>query len=311
MNIQQIQYVVAVADNGSFGKAAAAQYIGQSTLSTMIARLEDEMGLKIFDRKYKPASITKEGEVFISQCRVILDEIGNLNEVVNNLTGASSGIIKIGVIPTVAPYLLPLFINKLTSEKPDVQFIISEMTTQNIIEEIEHRKLDIGILSTPLDHPDLVEYHLYIEPFYLYDKSQKQTGGPADYKGLDCHRLWLMDEGHCLRHQVESICDLRNQSNFKRNLEYKSGSIDTLIRFVKKNKGLTLLPYLSTLGLSKSDKGHLAAFKNPAPVRSIGAIVHRNFSKRGILEALKEHIVSVTRPLLHETVDDHWLVDPT
>lgn len=310
MNIQQIEYVVAVADNGSFGKAATAQFIGQSTLSTMIARLEDEMGIKIFDRKYKPASITKEGEIFISQCRIILDEINNLGEVVNNITGASSGVIKIGVIPTVAPYLLPLFINKLTADKPDVQFIISEMTTHHIIEEIEQRKLDIGILSTPLDHPDLVEHHLFNEPFCLYDKSQKQSGISVDYKGLDCHRLWLMDEGHCLRHQVESICDLRNQSNLKRNLEYKSGSIDTLLRFVKKNKGLTLLPYLSTLGLSKSDKGHLATFKSPAPARSIGAVVHRNFSKRGLLDALKEQIVSVTTPLLKESVEDHWLVEP-
>lgn len=311
MNIQQLEYVVAVADNGSFGKAAAAQFIGQSTLSTMIARLEDEMKIKIFDRKYKPANITKEGKVFITQCRVILDEINNLGEVVNNLTGASTGTIKIGVIPTVAPYLLPLFINKLTSDKPEVQFIISEMTTQNIINDIEQRKLDVGILSTPLEHADLVEHHLYNEPFYLYDKSKKGSGELVDYKSLDCSRLWLMDEGHCLRHQVESVCDLQNKSNFKRNLEYKSGSIDTLLRFVKKNKGLTLLPYLSTLGLSKSDKSHLANFKSPAPARSIGVVVHRNFSKKGLLDLLIKHIVAVTSPLFNLQDEEHWLVDPT
>ena len=310
MNIQQLEYVVAVADNGSFGKAATAQFIGQSTLSTMIARLEDEMKIKIFDRKYKPANITKEGEVFINQCRVILDEINNLGEVVNNLTGASSGTIKIGVIPTVAPYLLPLFVNKLTSEKPNIHFIISEMTTQNIMDDIAQRKLDIGILSTPLDHPDLIEHHLYNEPFYLYDKTHKRSEALADYKTLDYHRLWLMDEGHCLRHQVESVCDLQNRSDLKRNLEYKSGSIDTLLRFVKKNKGLTLLPYLSTLGLSKADKNHLSNFERPAPARSIGIVVHRNFSKRGLLDHLIAHIVAVTEPLFGLTDEEHWLVDP-
>ena len=310
MNIQQLEYVVAVADHGSFGKAATAQFISQSTLSTMIARLEDEKKIKIFDRKYKPASITKEGEVFITQCRVILDEIKNLGEVVNNLTGASSGTIKIGVIPTVAPYLLPLFINKLTADKPKVQFIISEMTTQGIIDYIDQRKLDIGILSTPIDHPDLIEHHLYNEPFYLYDKNHKNSLSMVDYKSLDCERLWLMDEGHCLRHQVESVCDLQSKSSFKRNLEYKSGSIDTLLRFVKKNSGLTLLPYLSTLGLSKSDQNHLATFKSPAPARSIGVVVHRNYSKKGLLDLLIRHIVTVTQPLLDLSDQEQWLVDP-
>lgn len=297
MNIQQMKYVVAVDDHGSFGAAAQASYIGQSTLSTMIARLEDELELKIFDRKYKPIKITNEGKVIIKQLRLVLDEMKNFNDVVGSLKGAEEGEIKIGVIPTVAPYLMPHVVNAITSSFPKVLFEISEMTTDQIIEEIQHRRIDIGILSTPLDHSDLIEHHLYNEPFYLFDAGATLKDKLVNADTIDCRRLWLMDEGHCLRNQVENICELRKKSDVLRNIEYKSGSIDTLMRFVKANKGVTLLPYLATLDLSKADKAFLKSFTEPSPARSVGIVVHRHFVKHRFLKLFAAEITRMIKPL--------------
>ncbi len=310
MNIQQMKYVVAVDDHGSFGAAAQASYIGQSTLSTMIARLEDELELKIFDRKYKPIKITNEGKVIIKQLRLVLDEIKNFNDVVGSLKGAEEGEIKIGVIPTVAPYLMPHVVNTITRSFPKVLFEISEMTTDQILDEIQHRRLDIGILSTPLDHSDLIEHHLYNEPFYLFDAGKSVTDKVVNADTIDCSRLWLMDEGHCLRNQVENICELRKKSDVLRNIEYKSGSIDTLMRFVKANKGVTLLPYLATLDLAKADKSFLKSFTAPAPARSIGIVVHRHFVKNKFLKSFASEIIKVVNPLFKNVTQTQNIFTP-
>ena len=146
MNIQQLQYVLAVHELRNFGQAAAKCFITQSTLSTMIAKLEGELGVIIFDRKKKPVATTEEGKVLVKQIRIILKEINHLNEVIDELKGEVRGTLNIGVIPTVAPYLLPLFFDEFMLQNPQIRFVISEMTTERIIAGLQGRELDIGIL---------------------------------------------------------------------------------------------------------------------------------------------------------------------
>jgi len=309
MNIQQLRYCKAVAEYKSFGRAAKELFVGQSTLSTMIARLEDELGIIIFDRRYKPIEISNEGKRVITQIRIILDEIDNLTEVTQLLKGELGGEIHIGIIPTVAPYLLPLFINAAASRLQNTQIIVSELTTEEITVKLINRTLDIGILSIPIHEDQIIETPLYTEPFYLFDGSNRMSRNKVDPLRLDCHRLWLMDEGHCLRAQVAAVCDLRNQQVGDRSIEYKSGSIDTLMRFVKQNRGLTLLPHLAIHDLSDDDKKMLRKFKDPVPSRAIGIVTHPHFKKDVTKTIMVEEILKNVTPLLPKKIKG-VIVDP-
>ena len=310
MNIQQIKYAIAVAEVHSFGKAAEKCFITQSTLSTMIARLEGELGLQLFDRKTKPITTTKEGEAILQQFRIINKELDILEEVVGDLKGESSGQLNIGVIPTVAPYLLPIFLNDFVEEHAAIKFVISEMTTDNIIKGLEDRSLDIGILSTPLQHNVLVEYPLYKEPFLLFDKTRLPSKTSIPVSEIDSSRLWLLNEGHCLRTQVETICNLHTKRANNWNLEYQSGTIDTLMKFVRKNKAITLLPYLATLDLPLEEVQYLHPLTAPQPAREISLVVHQHFVKKSILHSLQQSIEKVIAPLLKKTALKQWLVAP-
>lgn len=308
MNLQQIEYVIAVSELNSFQKAADKCFITQSTLSTMVAKLEEELGIIIFNRKTKPITITDEGIKVIRQLKIISKEIDNLHEVVSELKGEIKGTIKIGVIPTISPYLLPLFLNDFVNKFPDVKFEISELTTDKIIELLSTRDIDIGILSTPLDHPEIREIPLYNEPFLIYDRMNKSGKTKCSIADLDFSRLWLLDEGHCMRTQVESICGLKNRRDINQNLEYKSGSIDTLMKFVKTNNGITLLPYLATIGFSNEDSKYLRKIQDPVPVRTIGLVVHQHFVKNNILDILKKDILNVIEPILKRKVSNTYIV---
>ncbi|WMX16433.1 MULTISPECIES: hydrogen peroxide-inducible genes activator [unclassified Aureispira] len=310
MNIQQIKYAIAVAEVQSFGKAAEKCFITQSTLSTMVSKLESELGLQLFDRKTKPITTTKEGAAILKQLKIIHKELDILDEVVGDLKGESSGQLNIGVIPTVAPYLLPLFLNNFVQQHPNIKFVISEMTTDHIIKGLESRNLDIGILSTPLKHDTLIEKPLYNEPFLLFDKTRRSSKKNIKVSEIDCNRLWLLNEGHCLRTQVETICNLHTQRDDNWNLEYKSGTIDTLMKFVRKNQAITLLPYLATLDLPEEDLEYLHPISAPQPAREISLVVHQHFVKKRILDSIQTSIQNVTHPILEQQQRKKWLVAP-
>lgn len=299
MNIQQLEYIEAVSELRSFEKAAEKCCITQSTLSTMVSRLEKELDVILFDRKTKPITVTREGEEVISQAQTILREIGNLKELISGLKGELSGSINIGAIPTVASYLFPLFLKEFIQTHPKIHFTISEAVTDKIISDLERRAVDIGLLSTPIDHPELIEIPLYQEPFILFD-SKKDTlpVTPVDIHNIDVNRLWLLEEGHCLRAQIRKLCSLRKERSSSWNLDYKSGTIDTLKRFVKLNDGLTIFPQLATLDFTKEDAGMLRTFKEPVPVREVSLVVHKHFVKKKILEQLRKTIVHTVSPLL-------------
>ena len=258
MNIQQFQYVLAVVDLKNFEAAADRCCVTQSTLSTMIGRFENEIGMKIFNRKTKPVSITPEGEMIINRLRIVLNEIDSLNNVVQELKGQMVGELKIGIIPTVAPYLLPLFLTKFASLFPKVNIIVKEMTTVQIQESLKLRTLDIGLLAIPLGDEELVEHELYSEPFLVYDCSEKKSKAKISVDNLDYSKLWLLQEGHCMRAQVYQICELSNQNPKSNvNFEFESGSMGSLLQFTKASKGITIIPYLASLDFSIEDKGNL------------------------------------------------------
>ncbi|TXB66735.1 LysR family transcriptional regulator [Vicingus serpentipes] len=291
MNIQQFQYVLAVADSKNFEEAAERCFITQSTLSTMIARFEGEIGMKIFNRKTKPVSITTEGLEIIQKLRVINNEISQLENVIQELKGEMIGELKIGIIPTIAPYLLPLFLSDFATKFQKIKIIVKEIPTSQIIESLKNRSLDIGILALPILDSELIEKELFVEPFLVYDCRDKKSVSKISINELDYSRLLLLQEGHCLRTQVHQICELSDQSpNVEINFEFESASMDSLLRFTKANQGMTIIPYLASLEIFDKDKKNIVAFKMPIPSRSVGMLTHKFFVKKRLASELQKII---------------------
>jgi LysR family hydrogen peroxide-inducible transcriptional activator len=290
MNIRQIEYVLAVAEQRHFETAAEQCFISQSTLSTMISKFEEEIGIHIFDRKRKPVEITNEGQLIIDQLRLISKNIDQLNQLVDEMKGVVKGKLKIAVIPTIAPFLLPLFLQQFAQQFPELTIEVREHTTQVIIEKLKKRELDLGILSTPLLDDDIEEHHLYDEPFVMFDTTGKYMS-TLKVEDIVLDDLWLMEEGHCMRTQIVRLCELKKSKlNKAINFEFRAGSIDSLLRIVKANHSTTLIPYLATLDFSSEDKKYIKEIVEPVPQRSIGLVTHRYFVKKKILELLSEII---------------------
>ena len=310
MNIQQFQYVLAVVDSKNFDAAAEKCCVTQSTLSTMINKFEDEISIKIFNRKTKPVTITKEGQQVIERLRIIINEVDLLNNVVQEIKGEMVGDLKIGIIPTIAPYLLPLFINDFVTKFPKVNFIIKEMTTEQIQKDLLIRDLDIGILALPLSHKDLSETPIYNEPFLIYDCTENKSRSKRSPTDLDFAKMCLLEEGHCLRTQIYDICQLSAGTvHDQANLKFESGSMESLIRITESREGITILPHLSFHSLDEDAKKDIISFKDPVPVRSIGLATHKFFVKKSLKKDLIEAIQKSVASLIPET-DSVEVINP-
>ncbi|MCE2963499.1 MAG: LysR substrate-binding domain-containing protein [Chitinophagales bacterium] len=310
MNLRKIDYILAVAEYRHFELAAEKCYITQSTLSTMIAKFEDEIGLKIFDRKKKPLDITQEGHTILGQLRTIRTNFNQLEEMAHEIRGEIKGKLSISVIPTIAPYLLPLFLPNFVTKYPQLQIEIREQTTDEIIRQLRSRAINIGILSTPLYEKDIIEYPIYDEPFLLFD-TQLKTKNDIELKKLAFNQLCLLEEGHCMRTQVLNLCELHKKKiNNKLHFDYKAGSIDSLLRFVKASEASTLLPFLAAKDLPKKDTKYLHKFSAPIPMRTIGLVVHQHFVKKNLLLQIEKEIKAKVLPLLPEAKEKVKILEP-
>lgn len=287
MTLQQLQYIVAVADTGQFSRAARQCHVTQPTLTMMVRKLEEELGVTIFQRGVQPARATAEGASLIEQARVVLREAGQFKDLVKELRTGTSGIYRIGIIPTLAPYLLPLFLARFADEHPEARFDIDERRTSRILKALRSGQLDIGILAGPVESDDLECITLFHEPFLAYLPADhpllKQKRIAA--KDLRKAQLWVLSEGHCLRDQVLSVCQQPSAGGHT-NINYSSGSIETLKRMVANGSGLTLVPELSV----QEDERNIRRFEAPEPVREVVLVVRRPFVRRKALDALVEAI---------------------
>jgi LysR family hydrogen peroxide-inducible transcriptional activator len=305
MNLQQLEYVVAVDIHRHFARAAEACFVTQPTLSTMIQRLEEELDIIIFDRSKQPVIPTEIGTVIIEQAKKILSEAGLIKEFVMESKKSMKGELRIGIIPTLAPYLLSLFLKSFLQKYPDIKLIISEQTTSSMTKNLAGDLIDVGIAATPLNNESIKEDLLFYEKFMVYVSGsekilKKKYLLPED---IDVNRLWLLEEGHCLRSQVLNLCELRKKDSEFSNLEYEAGSIESLIKIVEMNSGITILPELAVLNLDDSYKSRIRYFKPPVPVRQISLITYRHFIKNNLLKVLKNEITRsiINYPGIKET----------
>jgi LysR family transcriptional regulator, hydrogen peroxide-inducible genes activator len=295
MNLQQLDYIIAIDTHRHFQQAAKKCFVTQATLSMMIQKLEDELGVKIFDRSKKPVKPTEIGEKIIAQARRISADVARVNELIKEEKGEVSGELKIGIIPTLAPYLLPLFLKKFVTDYPQVKLLINEFTTSTIINRLKDGQLDAGILATPLNDSSIKEQAMFYEKYFLYvNKNEsgfnKQYVLPVD---IDINRLWLLEEGHCMRSQILNLCELKKQHEMDEKIHYEAGSIETLKNLVEKNFGITIVPELATINLTASQRKRLRYFKQPIPVREISIATHREYVKVKLIEVLKETILAL------------------
>ena len=294
MNLQQFEYIIAVDTYRHFVTAAGKSFVTQATLSMMIKKLEDELDVKIFDRSKQPVVPTEIGEKLIKQARIILAETKKIKEIIKDETKEISGELKIGIIPTVAPQLLPLFLSSFLKKYPKVKLKISEVTTEQIVHQLQQGTLDAGILATPLHKTDILEEPMFYEQFVVYGSKNEKLMQKKYLlaEDIDINRLWLLEEGHCLRSQVINLCELKKREKEVHQLDFESGSIATLKRMVDINGGITILPELAVADLSSKEKKNIRYFKSPAPVREISMVSYRYFVKRKLLEVMKMEILN-------------------
>jgi LysR family transcriptional regulator, hydrogen peroxide-inducible genes activator len=309
MTLIQLEYVVALDRFRHFALAAANCYVTQPTLSMQIHKLEQELGLKIFDRSKQPVVPTEAGLAIIDHAKRILAERNSMNEMLHTRKGILSGELKVGIIPTLAPYLLPLFAQQFTKKYPHVKLIVNEMMTDLMVGRLREGTIDAGILVTPLQEYGVKEHVLFYEELLVY-VSKKNHDFKKHYvlaQDIDPHKLWLLEEGHCFRSQIMNLCELQKASKEGQSFEYEAGSIETLRRMVELSDGITILPELASMELSGKQQGQLRQFKRPAPMREVSLVVHRDFVKKRLVEILKKEIIAAVPDKIRKNKADHVL----
>ncbi len=292
MTLQQFEYALAISRTGSFVQAADLCFVTQPTLSMQVKKLEEEIGITIFDRSRQPVTVTDAGRIFIDQAQIIVREKNRLMELLGSVRGEVAGEFRLGVIPTLAPYLVPLFLQQFVEQYPNVHLQIDELTTADIILKLKSESIDAGILATPLEEPQLHENFLFNEPYVAYLSKKHSLWNKKQLKpdDLDADDLWLLADGHCMKNQVLQLCNRKKEKNGVLSFDYRSGSIETLRRMVETGKGMTILPWLAIPGLSTKQQEAVRYFKSPEPAREISIVTHRAQLKKGIIVALTEVI---------------------
>lgn len=290
MTITQLEYILAVDQFRHFGKAAKYCSITQPTLSMQIQKLEDELGVIIFDRSKNPILPTEIGKKIITQAKVTIKEHHKIATIIDQDNELLTGEITLGIIPTLCPYLLPFFLEKFQQEYPQVRLSIREMQTPHIIAALDNDTIDAGILVTPLKNNQIIERKLFTEKFDLFlSKNHPLLKKPQikveDIKGM---QPWLLEEGHCLRDQILNICKMQQKEE---EIVFKAGSLETLVNLVSSGSGFTLLPEIAT-HYYQHYKNQIKEFTGLIPLREVSIVHSRLFLKERIIEALQNTIVN-------------------
>ena len=290
MTLQQLKYIVALDNYRNFVAAADSCFVTQPTMTMQVKKLEEEIGVTIFDRHSKPLAPTYLGEQIITKSRQILREVSQLKEFVIDETESLTGEFTLGIIPTLAPYLLPRFLPAFIEANPKTQLKIIELQTKEIISRLNNGTLDLGILVTPLDERHIREITLFNEPFLLYLPANHRLSSEKVLSPglLQANEMLLLEEGHCFREQALAICGGTSNNNDK-SFQYESGSIETLKGLVKQDMGYTLVPELSIL--DEIEAAHVKRFEQPEPVREVSLVVNNGFAKEALIESLHKAIL--------------------
>lgn len=299
MTIQQLEYILAVDKHRHFAKAAENCGVTQPTLSAMIQKLEDELGVKLFDRHIQPVAPTEVGKKIIRQARLIQSQVAQVKEIVREEIQSYGGTFRLGVLPTIAPYLLPRFFSQLTEKYPEMDLQVFERKTHEIRADLYSGNLDAAIWANEPDDDYMVCDDLFFEEFYGYVSPEEKIfkNDMIRTSEVSGERLWLLDEGHCFRDQLLRFCQL--EAVKLNQMAYRLGGLETFMRMVENGQGITFIPELAVMQLGDKQKELVRPFAIPRPARRISIVRHKNFIRNTLLELLiKEVKASVPEHML-------------
>jgi len=309
--LSQLGYALAVDRHRNFRRAAKVSCVSQPTLSMQLAKLEDELGIVLFDRTRKPVVPTREGAVLLEQFRTVMREYERIDEVVQELHGVIAGPYRLGIIPTMAPTILPLVVPPFVAAHPTVELQIEELTTAQIVERLKEEILDGGILATPLHVPALTEYAICREQFVVFHsptiKLRTDGQGRVRLDALPLERLMVMRKGHCLRTQTLDLCALGAEASETQGFVLEAGSLATLCAMVQNGPYFTILPALAAAELESRGLGEqIKSIAGKAPFREVALVTRRIENRRAIREAL----IDVSRAALEPLEDKRRRLRP-
>jgi LysR family hydrogen peroxide-inducible transcriptional activator len=302
MTIQQLEYIIAVDNYRHFAKAAEACHVTQPTLSMMIQKFEDELRVKVFDRTVQPVVPTGIGEKIIRQAHTSIYHFNRIKELVNDEKNMLTGDFHLGIIPTIASYLVPELLRFIHQSGFGINLFMEEIPTYIMVESIINGKIDGGLAATPLKNPHLLEIPVYYEKFYVYLSPEGEFSGEdeIDLKEIDIRHVWLLNIFHCLRGQVDSLCKIKKENDRSRTANYEAGSLETLINIVDYNGGLTIIPEMTAMGLPEEKQNNLRKIKGDLSVREISLVVSRDF----VRQKMANVIVGIVRESVPKSMLD-------
>lgn len=296
-SVVQLEYVLAVHRTGHFGRAAEACHVAQPTLSAQIQKVESELGVVLFDRAQRPIVATPQGERLIAHAQEVVAAHERLMWEAMDESREPAGRFALGVIPTLAAYVIPWFLERFAKKYPRVELSLVERPTDALIDDMLHQRIDAAILATPLGEPSIIEQVLFYDPFYLYahERDPVLKRREIDSADLIADKIWLLEDGHCVRSQVINFCGLRASHAFFESVSFAAGSFETLRYVIDAVGGYTLIPETFARVLPRSVRQHnVRPFGDTSPVREVSLVHPRSSWKGRILEALHAALIAST-----------------
>lgn len=302
ISLIQLEYIVALDNYRNFVLAAEKCFVTQPTLSMQIKKLEDDLGIKVFDRSKQPVVPTDAGAMILEQARKILSESGKLKEIVAQFTGDISGELRLGIIPTLSPYLLPLFAGNFHQKYPRINLHVEELLTDQITSRLKSDQLDAGIFVTPNFDPAIIELPIFYEELLGFAHPDHPLLSQQNVKleDLALHNVWLLSDGHCFRNQVINLCSSAKTKQYGLPFEFESGSLETLIRLINREGGFTIIPELLVMEQSHLNPKQNFHFTDSKPLREISICFSRHYAKRRLVQYLRDEIAASVPECMHE-----------
>lgn len=295
MTIVQLEYFLSVATYGSFSTAAEHCFVTTSSLSTQISNLEHELGVTLLDRNKKPIATTEVGQVFLKQVKDVITEFYRAKEKVNDIRGKLSGELRIGVIPTISPYLMPDFIPRFMKKCPEVKLYIYDMYTVDLVDSLSRNEIDMGILSGGQSEVKIRETHLFDDRLYMYVSPQNELYGCKEIfiENIDVKKLLLLSEGNCLRNQSLRLCKARKDINPP--FDFMKVSLETLMYTADTTSGTTIIPEMAIRHIPKEKRNHIIPFGRNNPKRKITIATAPTYIKESLVNIVTETIMDVVK----------------
>lgn len=302
VTLVQLEYIVAVDNLKHFARAAEKCFVTQPTLSMQIKKLEDDLGVKIFDRNRQPVITTDIGCLVVDQARKILGESKKIVDIVKHYKLDISGELNIGIIPTLAPYLLPLFAGRFKKKYPSVVLNVEELITEQLVDKLKSDQLDAAIFVTPYNDDSIKEQPLFYEEMLVYAHAEHPLlkKSRVQFDDIAIPEIWLLSDGHCFRSQVINLCSLHDRPGSELPFNYEGGAIETLVRIIDREGGFTIIPQLAINELSAKQKKNVIPFEGYKPLREVSICYARYFVKRRLVDLMAEEIkAAVPKELLN------------